>query len=233
MIYWDQLAKIFNSLYPQFNYKGRKNKSYSWNMNASGEINALLNYGYAILEAQVKKYINSIGLDSAVGYLHELAPSKTPLAYDLQELYRWIVDLSIIQLLEEKKLKKSDFIVTENYHIRLRDSTAKMLIDRIKANFNARTLYKGRNTTYDTILQDNIQQLANYLQDKSKQLTFNIPTMLSNRDDDADVRDYLLKMTPEERRELGINRNTLWYIKKNIRDGKTIALYDKVKAKLV
>jgi len=40
-------------------------------------------------------------------------------------------------------------------------------------------------------------------------------------------------MTPEERRGLGINRNTLWYIQKNLREGKKIKIYDKVKAKIV
>ena len=43
----------------------------------------------------------------------------------------------MIQLLEERKLKKSDFIVTENYNIRLRESTAKALIEKIRLNFNA------------------------------------------------------------------------------------------------
>jgi hypothetical protein len=33
---------------------------------------------------------------------------KTPLVYDIQELFRWLVDLSVLQLLEEKKLKKYD-----------------------------------------------------------------------------------------------------------------------------
>jgi CRISP-associated protein Cas1 len=52
-------------------------------MNASDEINALLNYRYAILESEVRKDINATGLDPAIGFLHELADSKTPLVYDL------------------------------------------------------------------------------------------------------------------------------------------------------
>ncbi len=40
-------------------------------------------------------------------------------------------------------------------------------------------------------------------------------------------------MTPEERRQLGINRNTLWYIKKNLTEGKKITIYDKVLEKIV
>jgi len=37
--------------------------------------------------------------------------------------------ISVIQLLEEKKIKNSDFIITENYHTRLGENIAKMLID--------------------------------------------------------------------------------------------------------
>jgi CRISPR-associated protein Cas1 len=83
-------------------------------------------------------------LDPAVCFLHELDESKESLAYDMQELSRWLVDLSVIQLLEEKKLKKFDFIVTENYHIRLKEQTAKALIERIKLNMNAKSIFKGR-----------------------------------------------------------------------------------------
>ncbi|MEM0147312.1 MAG: CRISPR-associated endonuclease Cas1 [Candidatus Micrarchaeaceae archaeon] len=64
------------------------------------------------------------------------------MVYDIQKLYRWLVDLSVIQFLEEKKLKKTDFIVTENYSIRLREGTAKALIEKIKLNFNARALQR-------------------------------------------------------------------------------------------
>jgi CRISPR-associated protein Cas1 len=52
--------------------------------------------------------------------LHELAAAKTPLVYDIQELLRWLVDLSVLQILEEKNLKKLDFIVTENCQLKLK-----------------------------------------------------------------------------------------------------------------
>jgi CRISPR-associated protein Cas1 len=74
--YWNLLVKIFNRLYPEFRFVKRGSKSYSWNMNASDEVNALLNYGYAILESEVRKDINAVGLDSTVGFLHELGSSK-------------------------------------------------------------------------------------------------------------------------------------------------------------
>jgi len=87
-IYLSNIAEIFNQLNPKFNLTGRKNKSNSRNYNASYEINALLNYGYAILESEIRKMINSIGLDYSIGFLHEVNQSRTPLVYDIQELFR-------------------------------------------------------------------------------------------------------------------------------------------------
>lgn len=39
---------------------------------------------------------------------HGLSLRKMPLVYDIQELFRWLVDLSVLQLPEEKKMKKYD-----------------------------------------------------------------------------------------------------------------------------
>jgi CRISPR-associated protein Cas1 len=41
----------------------------------------------------------------------------------------------MIQLLEEKKSKKSDYIITENYHTRLRENAVRLLIKKINLNF--------------------------------------------------------------------------------------------------
>lgn len=231
--YWDCLATVFNKLYPNFHFQSRKNKSYSWNMNASDEINALLNYGYAILESEVRKDINAVGLNPAVGFLHDLDESKEPLVYDLQELFRWLVDLSVIQLLEEKKLKKSDFIVTENYHVRLKEQTAKALIEKIRSNMNTKVVFKNnRNATYQTILYGNVQALANSLIDKSKRLDFDVPALAVKRNDNLDIQQRILSMTPDERKRLGISKSGLWYQKNKISEGKTIKLYDSVLSKL-
>jgi CRISPR-associated protein Cas1 len=149
----------------------------------------------------------------------------------VQELYRWTVDLSIINLLENHRLKKSDFVTTENYHTWLRENTAKLLLDSIKNTFNTRATYKKKQHTYQNVLQDNVQNLANYIADKQKELRFNVPAVQIKRNDDLEVRDKILNMTPEQRKELGINKSTLWYIQKNLRDGKKVKLYDKVNAK--
>lgn len=230
--YWDCLSKVFKEIYPYFNFKSRKNKSYSWNMNASDEVNALLNYGYAILESEVRKDINAVGLDPSVGFLHELDESKEPLLYDLQELFRWLVDLSVIQLLEERNLKKSDFIVTENYHIRLKEQTAKALIEKIRRNMNTKATFKNKNASYQTILYRNMQALANYVIGRSKALSFDIPPRSVNRNDTSEIQQRILTMTPVERKKLGISKSGLWYLKRKIAEGKPVKVYKKMFEKI-
>lgn len=230
--YWNNIANIVNKLYPEFHFQSRKNKSYSWNMNASDEINALFNYGYAILESETRRAINAVGLDPTTGFLHELAESKEPLVYDMQELLRWLVDLSVIQLLEEKKLKKSNFITTENYHIRLKDQTANALVEKIALNMNSKDTFKGRNATYQTILYNNIQFLAYHLLDKNKRLDFDVPTLTIKRNDSLEVSQRILSMTPDERKKLRISKSGLWYQRKKLTEGKAIKVYDKVLSKL-
>ena len=139
-----------------------------------------------------------------------------PLVYDIQELFRWLIDFSVLQLLEEKKLKKSDFIVTENYHLRLKQATAKMLIEKISLNFNRTTKYKAKMHSYQNILLDNIQQLANVVIGKRRELQFVIPALGIQRTDLLEIRQRILTMTPDERKGRGIRRSTLWYQKKNL-----------------
>jgi len=193
----------------------------------------LLNYGYSILESEVRKTINSVGLDYSIGFLHEINQSHTPLVYDLQELFRWLIDLSVIELLENNKIRKSDFIITENYHTRLRENITKMLIEKINQNFNHKIQYKNnKRYSYQNILHDQIQQFANFILDKQKQLELDIPKIKLERNDDVGIKEQILNMTPHQRKELGINKSTLWYMKKNIAQKKRISIYSKVKSKI-
>ena len=87
----------------------------------------------------------------SIGYLHEIAPSKHPLVYDLQELFQYAIDYSVIELLETK-LKKSDFITTKNYNIRLKADTEEIVIEIIKSNFNKRYEFRNKQHTLENIM---------------------------------------------------------------------------------
>jgi len=232
-IYFDCMEEVFGKLVSEFSFESRSNYDHKRNIHASDEINALLNYGYSILASEIRKFLHSIGLDPQIGFLHEILNSRTPLVYDVQELYRWLIDLSVIQLLEETpKPKKSDFIVTESYHIRLRESIAKRLINRIRFNFNQKAPHREKNYTHQNILHDNIQYLAHYITEKKKNIEFVIPKFEVVRDDTRFLREKILSMMPNERRKLGINKSTLWYMKKNLKSGSKIQIRKKMLDKL-
>jgi CRISPR-associated protein Cas1 len=74
--------------------------------------------------------------------------------------------------------------------------------------------------------------VANCLGDRSRVLEFVVPGIPIKRNDDNATREYILNMTPEQRKELGINKSTLWYIQKNLREGKKVKLYEKVRSKM-
>ena len=81
-------------------------------------------------------------------------------------------------------------------------------------------------------MQDNLQQLANFVVEKKKDFEFVIPKMNLNRNDNVELRERILNMTSEERKQLGINKSTLWYIKKNLSEGKTPKIYEKIMLKI-
>ena len=77
------------------------------------------------------------GIDAHVVFLHEMNLSKNGLAYDLQEPFRFLVNLAVINLTEINGLDKNDFIRTECYFLKLRPSGAKKLTEAVNSCFNS------------------------------------------------------------------------------------------------
>ena len=114
-IYWRYLKQV---LPDKFGFKSRMHETHQ--MNASDPFNVLLNYGYAILESQCRKALNSVGLEPTIGFLHETRQTKYSLVYDFQEPYRWLIDTAVISCLESDQFGKKDFFRMDNYVLRLR-----------------------------------------------------------------------------------------------------------------
>lgn len=60
-------------------------------------VNALLNYGYAVLLSTVLQKLFGVGLDPTFGIFHATREKATPLAYDLMEPFRPCVDWRVAQ----------------------------------------------------------------------------------------------------------------------------------------
>ena len=124
-------------------------------------------------------------------------------------------------------MKKSDFIVTENYNIRLKESASRLLLEKIVLNFNKRAEFRGKFHTYDNVMLENIRILAKFLENSDKVLEFEIPEIQPYRNDDIELRNCIMAITPEDRKKLKINKSTLWYRQKRIKEGKNIKIYNK------
>lgn len=77
-------------------------------------INALLSFGYALLLQDCIAACCAIGLDPAVGYLHEDRPGRMGLALDLmEELRAPVVDRLVLALVNRGQLKAEDIAASE------------------------------------------------------------------------------------------------------------------------
>jgi CRISPR-associated protein Cas1 len=226
-IYWRCLQQ---ALPAKLGFASRMHETHQ--MNASDPANALLNYGYAILESQCRKALNSVGLEPTVGFLHEARQSKYPLVYDLQEPYRWLVDTTVISCLESRQFGKKDFYRMDNYVLRLTPEAARRLIDALRIKFNSPVQYKGKFYSWDTLIRLRAQELANYVVGKRTNLDFGEPKPVLHRTDSEAIRNRILSMTTADGNKLGIRKNTLWYIQQHAKTEKSFRIYSKTRTKL-
>ena len=56
--------------------------------------------------------------------------------------------------------------------------------------------------------------------------------MRIERAENKDVRSKIKSIDLQKRRELGINKSTLWYQQKKIKEGKEIKVYSKTRVKI-
>lgn len=94
---------------------------------AADPANALLNFGYAFLEREVRIAIIGQGLDTRIGFLHSNNNRKNSLVFDLMELFRQpVIDRFVLSLLRLQTYKPQDFEKNDEGECRLTDE-ARML----------------------------------------------------------------------------------------------------------
>jgi CRISP-associated protein Cas1 len=232
--HWKEYAKAVETLWPKSGFVSRRSAQRSWSNAAADPTNALLNYGYSLLESACRSAIVSVGLLPEIGFVHEVAPSKLPLAYDLQEPFRWLVDLSVIEVIRDAKLdRKADFIVTENYHIRLRPHAAQVLMDRLSANLNRKVSVQGRSMSYETAISEGARRLSRYLTDPKVRFDLSMPFAVGESGHvETDLKAKVAALSYAEGRALGISKAGLFSMKRRAAHGKPLKLYRKVSRRL-
>ncbi len=91
--------------------------------------NALLSFAYSLLAHDCASALESVGLDSYVGFLHRDRPGRTSLALDLMEEMRpCMADRFVLSLINNRRVKASDFQYMENGAVLLNDDGRKVFL---------------------------------------------------------------------------------------------------------
>jgi CRISPR-associated protein Cas1 len=203
--------------------------------NATDPVNAALNYGYGFLEGECRRAINAVGLEPSVGFLHDVSDyqTKQSLVYDLEEPFRWIVDLTVTQAFESRRLDVADFYFTgDDYAYRFDPEARTRFIGLLRDQFNSGVRYRSRILKWDTVIQKKTSELAEYFKSKCPTLDFSEPSPVLDRTDNQVLRESILSLTESEAKRRGIGKSTLHYLRKNARDDRSFTVNSVVRKRL-
>jgi len=170
-----------------------------------------------------------------VGYLHEFigCQTKQSLVYDLQEPFRWIADVAVVEAFESGVLDLPGFYFTgDDYRYRFEPEAKQRFLDSLRDRFNSGVSYKGRAFKWDTMIEQKTIELGRYLVGRTGRLNFSEPSPNLNRVDDKHLRRRILGLTQQEAQRLGIGKSTLHYLRKNAEKERSFKAYGKVLRKL-
>lgn len=155
--YWDKLGTVFDEKWEFIMRNFWINKG---TRDADDPVNALFNYGYSVLESECWKVVNTVGLEPYIGFIHKTHTDKAPLIYDLQEPFRWLVELATLKILYKKKVTKSDFITTDEGNVKLKPKAVKVILDEIAWQLSTKVLYNGMKREWQTMIMIKARELS-------------------------------------------------------------------------
>jgi len=152
-VYFDAL----NFVMPErFKFDGRSRQP------AKDEFNCMLNYGYGVLYSLVEKACLIAGLDPYVGFVHTDNYNKKSLVFDLIEMFRILVDKTVVYLFSQRQIKKEYFDRLKN-GLTLNKEGKKVVIEALNKTFDKGVRYRGRNIKNKDIIQFECHRIANDL----------------------------------------------------------------------
>jgi CRISPR-associated protein Cas1 len=228
--YW----QTFSSVLPEsLDFQGRMTTSHQ--NNASDPVNSALNYAYGVLEGECRAAINTVGLEPSVGFLHETAgyQTKQSLVYDLQEPFRWLADVTVMDAFESRVLDLPDFYFAgDDYRYRFEPEAKHRFLDLLRERFNSPVVHKGRGLKWDTVIEQKTAEFGQYLVRRNGTLDFSEPSPRLDSVGNRELREAILRMSAAEARRRGIGRNTLHYLRRRIMTGRVLRTYGKVSRRL-
>jgi len=228
--YWQAYASVVPEC---FDFHGRMTSSHQ--NNASDPVNLALNYAYGVLEGECRAAINTVGLEPSVGFLHETSDyqTKQSLVYDLQEPFRWIADVTVMDAFESGVLDLPDFYFTgDDYRYRFEAEAKERFLNLLRERFNSQVRYNDHGLKWDTVIEQKAVELGRYLASRTVRLDFCEPSPNLHREDDQELRRRTLGLSQSEALRVGIGKSTVHYLRKNANVKPSIRVSRKVRVKL-
>ena len=100
--------------------------------NARHPVNAMLNYGYGILAAELRTAVVSAGFDPGIGIMHGTKHNRIPLVYDVMEPLRPIVDAAILKFVLGHEFSPGDFTINNWGGCRINPQMATQIVKQIQ-----------------------------------------------------------------------------------------------------
>jgi len=93
------------------------------------EVNCLLSFLYTLLMHDIRSALESVGLDSYVGFLHRDRPGRPGLALDIMEEFRpFIADRLTLSLINREQVRKKEFKKMESGAVFMNDNLRKEIL---------------------------------------------------------------------------------------------------------
>lgn len=123
MVYFAHLDELILNQKEDFFFRKRSRRP------PLDRVNAMLSFAYSLLAGDCASALESVGLDSYVGFLHRDRPGRQSLALDLMEELRCIMaDRFVITLINNRVLRAEHFETRENGATLLRDDARKKFL---------------------------------------------------------------------------------------------------------
>jgi len=91
-------------------------------------MNALLSFLYSMLMNDCRSAVESVGMDSQLGFLHALRPGRAALALDLMEEFRHQADRLALTLVNRGQVRADDFMLHEGGGVTLAEQGRKAIV---------------------------------------------------------------------------------------------------------
>jgi CRISPR-associated protein Cas1 len=152
---------------------------------------------------------------------------------DLQEPFRWIADVAVMDAFESGVLDLPDFYFTgDDYRYRFDPEAKQRFLGLLREQFNSGIRYKGRAFKWDTVVEQKAFELGRHLMDGTRKFDLLEPSPNLRKTDSREVRKRILSLTQQEADRLGVGKSTLHYLRRNAKGAKPFRIYRKVAARI-